>query len=67
MTDNKLKEVYFTINQRPTSISFQCPHCGFDIELNWDYVDVPDCWSDDWGEVECPLCEETVKLGDYDI
>jgi uncharacterized Zn-finger protein len=38
-----------------------------DVEIDWGYVDVPDYWGDDWGEVECPYCEKTVRLGDYDL
>ena len=59
--------VYFYINQRPVSISFECPYCLMDVEIDWGEVDVPDSWSDDWGYVECPYCEKEIKLGDYDI
>jgi hypothetical protein len=58
--------VDFFINMKPTSISFRCPHCDFDIELSWSRVDEPEYWGDDWGYAKCPLCEEEVKLGDYD-
>ena len=57
----------FYINQRPTDIEFICPYCYTNVNVGWAHVDVPECWSDDWGWVECPLCNRTVKLGDYDI
>lgn len=59
--------VDFYIHQRPVYISFECPHCLMDVEIDWGDVDVPDSWSDDWGYVECPYCEKEIKLGDYDI
>ena len=63
----KNEPVDFYINQKFYSISFECPHCLMDVEIDWREVDVPDSWSDDWGTVECPYCEKEIKLGDYDI
>lgn len=57
----------FFINQLPVSITFDCPHCRFTVKIPWNDVNVPEYWGDDWGEVECPYCEKTVRLGDYDI
>lgn len=62
-----MKETDFYINQKPVSITFECPHCDYDVIIDWDNLDVPDSWSDDWGEVECPHCGKTVLLGDYDM
>lgn len=56
----------FHINVRPVSIDFICPHCGFKQEIPWRDVAEPEYWGDDWGEVDCPRCEKTVELGDYD-
>ena len=44
---------------------------GFHIDVKpvtvpWRELDVPECWGDDWGYVECPDCETEVKLGDYE-
>ena len=61
-----MKEVDFHIDVRPVSISLECPHCDMDITVSWRDVDVPECWDDDWGEIECPCCEKTIKLGDYE-
>lgn len=62
-----MKKTDFYINMAPTSISFDCPHCGLHVSLNWSCVDVPEYLGDDWGEVGCPYCEKTIQLGDYDI
>lgn len=62
-----MKKTDFTINQRPTSISFECPHCDYDVTISWRDLDVPEYWGDDWGEVECPNCGKTVSLGDYEL
>ena len=56
----------FTIVSAPKYISFTCPHCKEDIKIDFTDVDVPECWSDSWGEIECPNCEKEVLLGDWD-
>ena len=56
----------FRIISRPVEIVFECPHCEVSQEIKWGDMDVPEYWGDDWGEVECPTCGETVELGDYD-
>ena len=45
---------------------FECPHCGWDAEIPWNDLCVPEYWGDDWGAVLCPYCENEVELGDYD-
>lgn len=62
-----MKETDFTINMRPESISFECPYCKSDVTINWRDLYVPEYWGDDWGEVECPHCDKTVLLGDYEL
>ena len=57
----------FYINMRPYAISLKCPYCEHDVTINWDDLDVPEYWGDDWGEIDCPNCGKTVLLGDYDI
>jgi endogenous inhibitor of DNA gyrase (YacG/DUF329 family) len=61
--------VDFTIVERPHHIDLDCPFCGENIEIDWE--DVPNNY-EDWnairGEtVECPHCQNYVKLGDYDV
>lgn len=58
--------VDFTIVSKPDHIRLECPHCGNDIEIPFDDVDVPECWQDNWGYVECPECQEMIKLGEWD-
>ena len=54
------------IDVKPESVTFTCPHCGREVTVPWRELDVPECWGDDWGYVECPDCETEVKLGDYE-
>lgn len=56
----------FTIISAPVKIHFECPHCGLDSEVPWRDVDVPECWSDPFGEVECLWCGESVQLGGWE-
>lgn len=55
----------FTIISRPVYITLTCPYCGEEIKIKWADVDVPGCWSDDWGFVDCPECKGLIELGDY--
>ena len=64
--DGEIRPADFTIVSKPNYISLMCPHCYSDIKIPWKDVCVPDYWGDDWGEVECPDCHETIKLGDYE-
>ena len=57
----------FYINMRPYAISFECPHCEYDVTVNWNNLDAPEYWGDDWREIDCPNCGKTVLLGNYDI
>lgn len=62
-----MKETDFNIIQKPVAIKLTCPHCNEDIKIPWDNLNVPEYWGDDWGEIDCPECDKTIKLGDYDI
>ena len=64
--DGEIRTADFTIVSKPNYISLMCPHCYSDIKIPWKDVCEPDYWGDDWGEVECPDCHETIKLGDYE-
>lgn len=61
-----MKKADFTIVSRPDHIRFECPYCQEDVEVDWNDVDVPEAWSDDFGSVECPNCNLDVKLEDWD-
>ena len=43
-----MKKADFTIVSRPDHIRFECPYCQEDVEVDWNDVDVPESWSDDW-------------------
>lgn len=51
------KAVGFHIDVKPVSVTFTCPRCGREVTVPWRELDVPECWGDDWGYVECPDCE----------
>lgn len=61
----KRNPVDFLIVSTPVAIKFDCPQCGEDVEIAWDKVDRPSCWSDEWPEIECPHCGKTVALGEW--
>jgi transcription elongation factor Elf1 len=63
---HKVEKTDFTIVSKPAWITFECPHCGCNVEISWHNVNEPEYWGDDWGEVECNVCGELVELGDYD-
>ena len=56
----------FNIISEPTHITFICPHCNISAAVDFGLVDEPRSWSDDWGYIECPSCEEQVRLGEYE-
>ena len=56
----------FTIVSKPSYISFECPYCKENIEIDWENIDDPESWSDPWGYVECPECKKMIELGNWD-
>ena len=57
----------FIINQRPYSISLDCPYCDRELEFSWDDINPPDYWGDKWNDVECPYCHKRIQLDEYEI
>ena len=58
--------VNYTIISRPYYITFECPFCHEEVEVNFDEVDFN---TDYWGDgawCDCPECGEEVKLDDYE-
>lgn len=58
--------VNYTIISRPSYITFECPFCHEEIEVNFDEVDFN---TDYWGDgawCDCPECGEEVELDDYE-
>lgn len=66
---NKLeyKSVDFTIEQVPSGIYFICPYCEEDVWFDWDEIEKPDYWGDDWGNIQCPHCGLMTHLDDYEL
>ena len=64
----KLQEyqVNYTIISRPSYITFECPFCHEEVEVNFEEVDFN---TDYWGDgawCDCPECGEEVELDDYE-
>lgn len=58
--------VNYTIISRPSYITFECPFCHEEVEVNFDEVDFN---TDYWGDgawCDCPECGEEVELDDYE-
>lgn len=55
----------FRIVSKPVKIAFECPFCEEEIEIPFEAVDAPSCWSDEWPEVKCPECGKMIALGDW--
>lgn len=61
------KSTDFTIQQAPTNIYFICPYCEEDVSIEWDNIEKPDYWGDDWEDVQCPCCGAMIHLEDYEL
>jgi len=63
-----MSKVDVTIVQTPIKVSFECPHCEEDI--NVDYIEIiallgePIDWMHEW--IECPECNLMCKIDDVD-
>ena len=58
--------VNYIIISRPSYITFECPFCHEEVEVNFDEVDFN---TDYWGDgawCDCPECGEKVELDDYE-
>lgn len=60
------KPVDYTIVSKPDYIKLECPHCHHSLEIPFDDVNF---YASNWaegGEVDCPDCNRTVILGEYE-
>ena len=58
--------VNYIIISRPSYITFKCPFCHEEVEVNFEEVDFN---TDYWGDgawCDCPECGEEVELDDYE-
>ena len=58
--------INYTIVSKPVYITFECPHCKEDVEVDFSEVDFnTDYWGD--GAVcDCPKCGKEVELDGYE-
>ena len=66
MTVKKQNLTDFRIVSAQVKITFECPHCGEEIEIMWSDVDCPESWFDIWPAVDCPECGKSVELGEWE-
>ena len=62
-----MKESYYTIYSKPSKISFECPYCHEEVEIDVDKLLTTGVW--EGGCEDCPNCGGTVELnwnGKYD-
>jgi endogenous inhibitor of DNA gyrase (YacG/DUF329 family) len=60
------KGVNYIIISKPSYITFECPFCHEEVEVNFDEVDFK---TDYWGDgawCNCPKCGKEVELDDYE-
>ena len=54
-----------TVNQKPVSVSFDCPHCEEEIEIEYqdfsNELGEPCDW--EYSKVKCPKCGKTTEIG----
>ena len=58
--------VDYTIISKPSSITFECPFCHEEVEVNFDEVDFNSGYWGDGAWCDCPECGEEVELDDYE-
>ena len=62
-----MKESCYTIYSKPTKISFVCPYCGEEVEIDVNKLLTTNVW--EGGCEDCPECGKTINLswnGKYD-
>ena len=54
----------------PTWVKFDCPHCGTEVEMDYDEfnnlmtADYPGDWHGE--KIDCPNCEKEIEIDDID-
>ena len=51
---------------RPSYITFECPFCHEEVEVNFEEVDFNTYYWGDGAWCDCPECGEEVELDDYE-
>lgn len=58
------------IIQRPVEVKIECPHCFYDIEMEYSEfsVDMGSDWPGDWeGRIlDCPNCEKEIEIDEVE-
>ena len=58
------------IIQRPVEVKIECPHCFYDIEVDYSEftIDMGSYWPEDWeGRIlDCPNCEKEIEIDEVE-
>lgn len=57
----------FRIVMVPKYIEVTCPHCEAEVRYNYRDINVPEYWGDQWPDVDCPYCYQSIPLDEYDV
>lgn len=58
--------INYIIISKPDYIKCVCPFCEEDIEINFDEINFYTDYWNEGGYVDCPECDNTFELGEYD-
>ncbi len=63
--------MHYTINTAPTSVSFECPNCDYENEIEWESHKLSgnydyDIWSGNI-TLECEGCGKEIEFNEVDI
>lgn len=66
----RLLLAYVRIIQRPIEVKIECPHCFYDIEVDYSEftVDMGSDYPEDWGGtvIDCPNCEKEIEIDEVE-
>lgn len=63
----ELEKVEVTVVRVPKYVSYTCPHCGEEVEVDFDDR-ISDCWPDWVGDtVICDECGAEFEIGSVEV
>lgn len=62
----KVYGVNYIITSKPSYITFECPFCHEEVDVDFDKVEFNTYYWRDGAWCDCPECCKKVKLNDYE-